>query len=133
MQIRRTPALLATAASLLAAVPASASPYAMLEITRTPNDECRMAVSAGTTTPVSYPGRVDVRIYGEDSFSDDFLGGPFRFGFDQSFANVFWMPGGCPALNEDWGRDEIYAVMDIYNGQNRFVEELRSPTVTGSY
>jgi hypothetical protein len=134
MQIRRTAALLATATSLLAAGGASASPTASLTIQRTANNECRMVVSASTTTPVSYPGRVVVWVYGADDWSaDDFLGGPFQFGFDQSFANVFWMPGGCSALNEDWGTDEIYAAMDIYNGQNKFIEELRSNTWSGSF
>jgi hypothetical protein len=132
MHLRRTAALLTTVISLLTAGTASASTTS-LTIQRTPNNECRLLVGASTTTPVSYPGRVDVRVYGDDSWYDDFLGGPFRFGFDQSFANEIWMPGGCSALNEDWGTDEIYVTFTVYNGQNKFVEELRSKTVSGSF
>jgi hypothetical protein len=136
MHLRRTAALLATATALLAAGPASASSTTLsIQRYQDPDNplllDCLMQAK-DTTTPFYPLGAVDVRVYGDDTWYDDFLGGPYRFYSDPYYGINFWMPGGCPALNEDWGTDEIYVTLSGYNRDNKFVS-LRSNTVSGSF
>jgi hypothetical protein len=133
MRIARTAALLAATASLVAASAATAS-TASLRISRTPDNQCRMQVGAISTKPMAHSGYVDVRIWGDDTYSDDFLTGPVRFSYSGGFANEFWMPGLCSALDEDWGVDEIYAGMRIYDGvTGKQVDAIESNRVRGSF
>jgi|tagenome__1003787_1003787.scaffolds.fasta_scaffold20545548_2 hypothetical protein len=139
MRIRRTAALLAVATSLLAAGATTASAKTTLTIQRVQDPDnpvlldCLLTVKGDPVKPFQPGGYVDITVFGEDTFSDDRLGGAYRFFNDPHFAISFWMPGGCPALNEDWGEDEIYVTMGIYDLHRKFVEGLRSNTVSGSF
>lgn len=137
MPLRRTAALLATAASLLAAGTASASPTT-LNIQRYEDPDtrrllCRMQVKGDTATPYDWLGHVDIWVWGDDSWGDDRLGYGGRFYVDPHYGINFWMPGGCSALNEDWGEDEIYVTVTVLDRQGKFVEELRSGSVSESF
>jgi hypothetical protein len=68
----------------------------------------------GTTAWYPAGMRVEVRLWGEDTWSDDFLGGPYV----QSFPGGGYQLSFCvnrSTLNEDWGRDEIYAGVRVFN------------------
>ena len=140
MHVRRTAALLATAGALLAAGPASASSTTLtIQRYQDPDNpvllDCRMQAKVDATTPIDPLGYVDIYVYGDDTWYDDFLGGPYRFSFSDSdprYGISFWMPGGCPALNEDWGTDEIYVLLGVRDRQNKLTW-LRSNTVSGSF
>ena len=74
---------------------------------------------------------VGARVRGEDTFIDDFLFGIgsvpiIRVQQNGSFVLSRTVAGS--ALNEDWGRDEIYALVDVpgYGSQ-------RTNTVTGNF
>jgi hypothetical protein len=74
---------------------------------------------------------VGVRIRGEDEWFDDSLF-PLRLGFpghvgqDGSFTMSDTVPGS--KLNEDWGEDEIYALVNVQG-----FGEFRSNTVKGHF
>src|SRR5438045_3926230 len=67
-------------------------------------------------TAGNYPSmRVEVRLWGEDTWSDDFLGGPFvqSYPFGGSYVIDFCV--NSSTLDEDWGRDEVYAGVRVFN------------------
>jgi hypothetical protein len=75
---------------------------------------------------------VGARIRGEDEWFDDRLfsiggTGIERVGPDGSFSLSETVPGS--QLNEDWGQDEIYALVDVEGLSGTF----RSNTVTGDF
>jgi hypothetical protein len=118
----RTVALAAVVASLiLAAVGASTASAAAANLTITPTatpNQHRVTVSGSVSN--YYPRGVDiaVRLWGEDEWSDDLLVGPAMGTVDGDFlpgqfSVSFTVSGGT--LNEDWGRDELYAGVRIYN------------------
>ena len=70
-----------------------------------------------------------VRVFGEDTFFDDFIAsrvGYLRTDYDGYFSMTMRLTGD--KLDEDWGRDEIFAKVDISG-----VGSLRTNTVTGYY
>src|SRR5689334_2938813 len=75
--------------------------------------------------------RVGARIRGEDEWFDDSLFGIGGTGIERvlsggNFTISQTVPGS--QLNEDWGQDEIYALVDV-EGLGTF----RSNTVTGDF
>jgi hypothetical protein len=79
------------------------------------------------------PGKtVGARIRGDDEWFDDKLlsiggTGIERVGPDGSFSLSKTVPGS--QLNEDWGRDEIYALVNVEGLSDTF----KSNTVTGDF
>ena len=75
--------------------------------------------------------KVGARIRGDDEWFDDKLfsiGGVLdRVGVDGAFSLSQTVPGS--QLNEDWGRDEIYALVDV-DGLSR---TFKSNKVTGHF
>jgi hypothetical protein len=73
---------------------------------------------------------VGARFRGDDTFSDDSLfnivGGFNKVGTDGRFTLSQIVPGS--KLNEDWGQDEVYALVDV-QGAGTFTTN----TVTGSF
>lgn len=74
---------------------------------------------------------VAARIRGDDEWFDDKLfsigvGGFFHVGVDGSFGLSQEVPSS--SLNEDWGRDEIYALVDV-EGDGTY----KSNTVNGYF
>ena len=80
------------------------------------------------TTANYYGMRVEVRLWGDDEWYDDFLGGPFI----QSYSwGGFYSIDFCmnkSTLNEDWGQDEIYAIVDVSGGGS-----VRTNKITGYF
>jgi hypothetical protein len=78
------------------------------------------------TTATSSRTRVEVRLWGEDEWSDDFLGGPYVQSYD--FGGFYWIDFciNKSALDEDWGRDEIYAGVRVYNAAGQQIETVES-------
>ena len=75
--------------------------------------------------------QVGVRIRGEDTFFDDRLfalrnGLPGQVGRDGTFVMSDTVPGS--ALDEDWGEDEIYALVKVTG-----FGEFRTNTVKGHF
>lgn len=75
--------------------------------------------------------QVGVRIRGEDEWFDDSLfplrlGFPGHVGHDGTFVMSDTVRGS--ALDEDWGQDEIYALVNVQG-----VGEFRSNTVKGNF
>ncbi|MEU1689289.1 hypothetical protein [Micromonospora sp. NPDC005707] len=63
---------------------------------------------------------VEVRIWGDDEWSDDLLGGPYRTLYDNSSGGgpgyyTFAVCMNSSTLNEDVGLDDIYAGVRVYN------------------
>ena len=75
--------------------------------------------------------KVGARIRGDDEWFDDKLFGivdPFaRVDSDGDFTLSQTVPGST--LNEDWGKDEIYALVNI----ERLSRTFKSNKVTGSF
>jgi hypothetical protein len=75
--------------------------------------------------------KVGARIRGDDEWFDDKLfgiGGVFdHVGVDGTFTLSQTVPGS--QLNEDWGRDEIYALVDVEGLSGTF----KSNKVTGHF
>ena len=118
----RMVALAAVAASLiLATVGASTASAAAADLSLTPTgspNQYRVTVSGYVSN--YYPRGVDiaVRLWGEDEWYDDLLVGPVIGTMDGDFLpgpfTVSFTVSGS-TLNEDWGRDELYAGVRIYN------------------
>ena len=77
--------------------------------------------------------RLEYRVWGDDSFSDDFLAGPY---FSRSFFGSFYT-GICinkSTLNEDWGQDEIYVGVRVYDPTTgQLVEKVETNRITGYF
>jgi hypothetical protein len=76
-----------------------------------------------------YPSgiRVEARLWGEDTFSDDFLGGPYVFASTFSGFYSIDFCANSSTLDEDWGQDEIYAGVRVYDrSTGRQVETVES-------
>jgi hypothetical protein len=126
MQVRRSLARFALVASLMGACVAGTGAASASAATATLSIAYAGCVNSygqqfdytmrvrGTTA--NYPGmRVEVRLWGEDTWSDDFLGGPYvqSYPFGGSYLIDFCV--NRSALDEDWGRDEIYAGVRVFN------------------
>lgn len=75
--------------------------------------------------------QVGVRVRGEDEWFDDRLfslspGFPGHVGHDGSFVMSATVSGS--ALNEDWGQDEIYALVSVQG-----FGEFRTNTIKGNF
>ena len=69
----------------------------------------------GTTGFYPYGMRVAVRLWGEDEWYDDLLGGPFVETFPGGWYSISFCMNRS-TLNEDWeGRDELYAGVRVYD------------------
>jgi hypothetical protein len=88
----------------------------------------------GTTTYSANGIRVEARAWGDDEWSDDFLGGPFVF---ESSWSGFYTIDFCmnkSTLNEDWGQDEIYAGVRVYDlSTRRQIESFESNRIHGYF
>lgn len=87
---------------------------------------------------INYPGdEVEVTVYGADPARNDRLNGPVT---PKSYAIV---PGGLQfvwygcmpnsTLNEDWGRDEIFAKVTLYDFRDGSVTNRNTPQVWRSF
>jgi hypothetical protein len=67
-------------------------------------------------TTANYLGmRVEVRLWGEDPWSDDFVGGPYVQSYPYGGSYLIDFCLNKSTLDEDWGRDEIYAGVRVFN------------------
>lgn len=137
--IRRTLTLL-TAATVVAAgtVVASAAPAlavtAKLELLlgcqTSDGRNWDYTVRVSGTTARSYYDRwmVEFRVWGDDDWSDDLLGGPYRT-YYEGLGQGSYSVGVCmnsSTLNEDVGLDDIYAGVRIYNASGVNTETAES-------
>ncbi len=81
---------------------------------------------------------VEVRIWGDDEWSDDLLNGPHRTYYDNSSAPgpgyySFALCMNSSTLNEDVGGDEIYAGVRVYNANGVNSETVESNRWRGSF
>jgi hypothetical protein len=77
----------------------------------------------GTTGYYSYGMRVEVRLWGDDEWYDDFLLGPVVQSYDWG---GFYSIDFCvnkSTLNEDWGQDEIYAGVRVFDASSGIQKE----------
>lgn len=143
MKMRNALALLAVAATLvatgLAASPANAA-GGRLTITRTASGLYNVTVCGNVSN--AYPGGAytEIRLWGSDTFSDDFLFGPWvttaidygaypcpEGGSGNIYAS-FLVSGST--LNEDWGEDEVYAGVRARNNRNGSLQTFRTNTIS---
>lgn len=104
-------------------------PEVKLTISRTDNGQYLVVVN-GEGFINAEGAQVGVRIRGDDPVFDDSLF-PIGLGFPGrilggGFSMSTTVPGS--SLNEDWGRDEIYAIAEVQG-----VGEFRSNTVKGNF
>jgi hypothetical protein len=104
-------------------------PEVRLTISRTDNGQYLVVVN-GEGFINAENAEVGVRIRGDDPLFDDSLF-PISLGFpgrilDGGFSMQEIVPGS--SLNEDWGRDEVYALAEVQG-----VGEFRSNTVRGYF
>ena len=139
MKVRRTAALLATATSLLAAgigtggVASAAAATATLSI---PYTGCQGSNGTwydytlrvqGTTGYHPNGIRVEVRLWGSDPSYDDALAGPYSNSYDWSGGYSIDFCANRSTLDEDWGQDEIYAGVRVYDRRtNQLKEKVES-------
>lgn len=132
MKLRSTLTSLAVGATLFAgstvlAAPAqAAAPRPTLRIIAAGGGWYDVYVFGQSGKPYATYG---VRVYGEDTFFDDFIASRVAYlqtGPDGYFSTQMRLSGD--KLDEDWGRDEIFAKVDIAG-----VGTLRTNTVTGYY
>lgn len=146
MKMRNALALLAVAATLvatgLAASPANAA-GGRLTITRTASGLYNVTVCGNVSN--AYPGGAytEIRLWGSDTFSDDFLFGPWvttaidygaypcpEGGSGNIYAS-FLVSGST--LNEDWGEDEVYAGVRARNNRNGSLQTFSTNTISRSF
>jgi len=74
---------------------------------------------------------VEYRLWGDDPYYDDFLAGPY---LSQSFFGWFYTAicVNASTLNEDWGRDESYVGVRVYNAATgQQVDKVETNRITG--
>ena len=77
--------------------------------------------------------RAEVRLWGDDTFSDDFLAGPYTATWNGSEAFVEFAVSGA-TLDEDWGTDEIYAGIRVVDrATGKVLEGIETYRVTGNF
>lgn len=59
--------------------------------------------------------RVEVRLWGEDTWSDDFLGGPYVQSYPYGGSYLIDFCVNRSTLDEDWGQDEVYAGVRVFD------------------
>ena len=82
--------------------------------------------------------RLDCKLYGDDVWYDDHL---FTLESQSigatnpstSMVTTFTTTVGQSLLNEDWGKDEIYAYVQLYNPYTGVRRSRRSPVVSGYF
>jgi hypothetical protein len=81
--------------------------------------------------------KVQLRLWGEDTFSDDLLMGPYNATYFASSQGLQFHKVliGIPnsVLNEDWGTDELYTGIRLLNRNNQTVRSGETNRVTGSF
>jgi hypothetical protein len=77
--------------------------------------------------------RVEVRLWGDDTWYDDFLAGPFvrYYGFGNFYS--IDMCANASTLDEDWGEDEVYAGVRVYDSSGRQTESVESNRIVRSF
>ncbi|MGW4465121.1 hypothetical protein [Micromonospora sp. NPDC004704] len=114
-----TAAVLAVATVTGGAAPAFAATATLSIFTGCQTDDGRyydyVLRVQGTTRYYPDGMRVDVRLWGDDEWSDDLLGGPYSSYSESSgsFSTAVCM--NSSTLNEDIGQDEIYAGVRVYD------------------
>ena len=146
MKMRSAVALVAIAATLAAtamtAAPASAA-GGRLTITKTASGLYNVTVCGNVTN--AYPGGAytEIRLWGSDTFYDDFLFGPWTttaidYGAypcpEGGYGNIYasFLVSGS-TLNEDWGTDEVYAGVRARNNRNGSVQTFSTNTISRSF
>ena len=89
-------------------------------------------VVQGTT---SYQGeaREEIRLWGDDPSYDDLLAGPYTH---RSSGGYFYFAFcvNTGTLNEDWGRDEIYAGIRVFStATNQQVDKVETNRITNYF
>jgi hypothetical protein len=125
----------------LGAVPANAAtatlsiPYANCENSQGRIFDYMMRVDVTLSRNYYDGGHVIVRIWGDDSYSDDLLLGPERQDFGELSGRV--MVNLCinrSTLNEDVGTDEIYAGVRVFSHTNGAqTEVVESNRIVGNF
>jgi hypothetical protein len=137
---RRTLRRVATVMSLVVAGVAGAgaatASAASAELSIEPTglfNQYHVSVSGSVRTPP--PGSyVEIRLWGDDTFNDDFLLGPRQSGIiaNRFYADDFYVYRGV--LNEDdIGDDEIYAGVRVYQADGKQIDSVESNRVVHSY
>jgi len=132
MHVRRLLASLALAAAMIGAGATSASAAtATLSIAYTgctnaygQHFDYTMRVRGTTSTHARM--RVEVRLWGEDEWYDDLLAGPYAQSYDFGGSYLIDFCVNKSTLDEDWGRDELYAGVRVYNSAGRQIESAES-------
>ena len=138
--LRRLMVVSAVAVSTVAlgAVPANAAtaalsiPYVNCENSQGQIFDYVMRVDVTLSRNYIDGGHIVVRIWGDDSSSDDLLVGPVQQNFGQGFSGTHVLVDLCvnkSTLNEDIGTDEIYAGVRVFShpsgAQTEVVESNR--------
>jgi len=144
--MRNAMALLAAATTLVAAgTGASAASAAGGRLTITPAANGTYNVTVCGNVSNAYPGGAytEIRLWGSDTFSDDFLFGPWTttavdFGFypcpEGGGGNIsasFLVSRST--LDEDWGTDEVYAGVRARNNRNGSQQTFTTNTISRSF
>ena len=145
MKMRTAVTLVAIAATLAAAIsagPASAA-GGRLTIAKTASGLYNVTVCGNVSN--AYPGgaQAEIRLWGSDTFYDDFLFGPYVTtaidygaypcpeGGNGNIYASFLVSGST--LNEDWGTDEVYAGVRARNYRNGSVQTFTTNTISRSF
>jgi hypothetical protein len=87
-------------------------------------------------TLISQNHRIEWRLWGEDTFSDDYLYGPDPAGLSATDKGLEYKGLAVmrsSILNEDWGQDEVYASVRLFKSNGATVRTARSQTISGSF
>jgi hypothetical protein len=149
-KIRNTIAVLgATAAALAVGLPTAQADAAIGSMTAnlsiTPAESGYKWVHVHGNVPMSQVEaqslinerhNVVVRLYGEDTFSDDLLMGPYTAVSGANYDGLWFSIAHKvrnSLLNEDWGTDEIYAGVRLLKPTGDTLRSDETNRVTGSF
>jgi hypothetical protein len=90
---------------------------------------------SGTTRGYAYGSHVDVYLKGSDEWFDDDLGGPWGRDFgDYQWGYSIDFCVNSSTLDEDWGEDEVYAAVRVYDrATGALKEKVNSNQIHGYF
>jgi hypothetical protein len=128
--------LVIVGAAALGATAADAAPGTLTIAPTGYNDQYSLTVSGSYSTYFPYGVDIVYRLWGEDEWFDDLLftppGATYQGYWMHSYERQFTVAGST--LNEDWGWDEIYVDVRLYDHRTgKLVQTIETNRLYGTW